>query len=161
MTFVLDTSAILSRRFNLSDPEVILPDLVVDEIRKGKLKSMLDSMDEMLRVVSPSEDSMCTVRENAAESGDLKSLSETDLQVLAVAYETNSTIITDDFAIQNVASLMSISYSGADLSGIKHEVKWRYRCTGCHRIYESPVGKCGVCGHEVVRSRAGARMKKK
>lgn len=157
MSYVLDTSAILSRRFNIAGSEVIIPNSVINEIRKGRLKAILDSMEEYIKTGSPSADSLDTVRRTAEKSGDLTELSNTDIDVIALAYETGSTIVSDDYAIQNVASLLSISYMGADLSGIRQQVIWKYRCTGCRKIFNSPVRSCPVCGHEVVRSRAGSR----
>lgn len=161
MKYVLDTSAIMSRRFNISGSDVIVPQSVIDEIQKGKLKYILDALDETLAVRSPSTQSVKAVREKASESGDLSSLSSTDIDVVALALETGYKIVSDDYAIQNVASLLSLEYMGADLSEIKHEVVWRYRCTGCKKVYDSPVKTCSVCGHEVIRTRSGARMKKK
>jgi len=161
MSYVLDTSAIISRRFNLAGPDVLIPDSVIEEIRKGKLKSMLDAMDETIKVMSPSRESIKAVREKARISGDLDELSDTDIDVIALAYETKSKIISDDFAIQNVASLLSIDFMGADISEIRQQVIWNYRCTGCRKFFTTPIGLCPVCGHEVVRSRAVSRKKKK
>lgn len=161
MKYVLDTSAIMSRRFNISGSEVIVPRSVIEEIQKGKLKYILDALDETLTVQSPSDGSVMTVKNRASDSGDLERLSGTDIDVIALALDTGSKIVSDDYAIQNVASLLSLEYMGADLSEIRHEVVWRYRCTGCRKVYEKPVATCDVCGHEVVRTRSGSRMKRK
>ncbi len=161
MSYVLDTSAILSRRFNLVGEEVLVPGSVIEEIRKGKLKSMLDSLEGILRVSSPASESVALVREKATESGDISELSATDIDVIALAYENGATVISDDFAIQNVSSLLSLAYAGADLTEIRQEVIWRYRCTGCRKVYNTAIGTCPVCGHEVVRSRSGSRIKRK
>lgn len=155
MTYVLDTSAILSRKFNISGSDVIVPSSVIDEIRKGKLKSLLDASLETIRIMSPSDTSIEIVRKKADESGDLNVLSRTDIDVIALAYETGSAVVSDDYAIQNVASMLSIKFTGADLSGITEKVVWKYRCTGCRKMYAQSIGLCPVCGHEVVRSRYG------
>lgn len=159
MGYVLDTSAILSRQFNLAGEGMIVPPSVVDEIRKGRLKAVLDSLEGVLKVMSPSEESLRKVRSKAEESGDLVELSDTDLDVLALANETGSTIISDDFDIQNVASMLSIPFMGAGLKGISQEVVWGYRCTGCRKRYSTKVSECIVCGHEVVRTRSASRKK--
>lgn len=159
MRYVLDTSAIVSRRFNLAGEDVLVPPSVIDEIRKGRLKSMLDSLEGIIRVVSPAQEFISEAREKAGESGDADELSPTDVDVIALAKETGSTVVSDDFAIQNVCSLLGIEYMGADLSEIKQEVLWKYRCTGCKKTYGTAVGTCRVCGHEVVRTRAGSRIR--
>lgn len=161
MSYVLDTSAIVSRRFNLAGEDVIVPSSVIEEIRKGKLKSLLDSLEGIISIVSPKSSSIDDVKRKASESGDIGSLSPTDIDVVALAYESGSTVVSDDFAIQNVCSLLNIGYMGADLSEIRQEVLWRYRCTGCRKIYRTPVQACPVCGHEVVRSRSGSRIRNK
>lgn len=160
MMYVLDTSAILSRRFNITAGDVIVPQSVVDEIRKGRMKVVLDSLEGIMRIESPTPESIAEVKAEAGKSGDLSSLSETDIDVIALAYQFSCTLISDDYAIQNVASHLSVRYMGADLSVIRREVTWRYRCTGCRKTYDEPVESCSVCGHEVVRTRAGAVKRK-
>ncbi len=161
MKYVLDTSAILSRRFNLASGDVIISPSVMGEIRKGKLRGMLESLEDSLKIMSPSVSSIEAVREAARGTGDLEVLSSVDIDVLALAHETGSTIISDDYAIQNVASRMGVQSLGAGISEIRDEVTWKYRCGGCHRIYSRQVSTCRVCGHDVVRTRRGARLRKK
>ncbi len=161
MNYILDTSAILSRRFNLSSADFIIPASVMEEITKGRLKSTLDTLQETARILTPARASREVVERSAKQSGDLSELSSTDIDVLALAIETGASIISDDYAIQNVASKLNLQYTGASITEIKTEVQWKYRCTGCRRAFKEPVGNCPVCGHEVVRTRRGARSKEK
>lgn len=161
MSYVLDTSAILSRRFNFTSRDIIIPESVINEIRKGRLRDTISSLEGALNVLSPSKKSVETVAEASRKSGDLEALSSTDVDVVALAYETGSIIITDDYAIQNVASHLGVEYQGANISEIANEVIWKFRCTGCRKIFSSPVESCPVCGHEVVRTRRGAKSRSK
>lgn len=161
MRYVLDTSAILSRRFNFASQDILIPKSVINEIRKGRLRETISSLEGALNILSPSRKSVEIVTEASRKSGDLDVLSATDLDVVALAYETGSLIITDDYAIQNVASRLGVKYQGANISEIKREVEWKFRCTGCRKTFSSPVQNCPVCGHEIVRTRRGARYRNK
>ncbi|WP_175266708.1 hypothetical protein [Acidiplasma cupricumulans] len=73
------------------------------------------------------------------------------MDIIALALQFNAIIITDDYAIQNVASRLKIKYSGASINEIKREIRWLYRCTGCHKIYNEDIKECPVCGHKLKR----------
>lgn len=150
--YVLDTSAILSRKLNLSEGNFIVPDSVMQEIRLGKIARNLSWQEENIRVMKPVKSSVQKVKETASASGDLEVLSEPDIDVLAVALETGGVIVTDDFAIENVASQLGLKFSGADLTPISRIVKWQFRCTGCGKRFMEYVKDCPVCGHTVRRT---------
>ncbi|AAT43105.1 type II toxin-antitoxin system VapC family toxin [Picrophilus oshimae] len=147
--FVIDTSAILSRRISIADDNYIFTPGVISEIKKGKLKIILDSVP--LNIKMPGIDSINAVIKAANETGDLHVLSNVDIEVIAMAYEIHGIIISDDYAIQNVARHMHIKYEGADLKTIDKKLKWRYRCTGCRRVYNDYIETCPVCGHKTKR----------
>ena len=148
---VLDTSAILSRKFNLNQENIVIPESVMEEVRLGKIARNLAWNEEGLRIFRPSASNASKVRDAAARTGDLEKLSATDIEVIAVALETGGTIITDDFAIENVASQLGLRFLGADLKPISREIKWQFRCTGCGKKFSSHRKQCPVCGHEVRR----------
>lgn len=150
-TFVLDTSAILSRKFNLNQENFVIPESVMEEIRLGKIARNLSWQEESLRVLRPIPSSIARVRDAASGTGDLEKLSATDIEVIAVALEIGGTIVTDDFAIENVASKLGLKFSGADLKPISGEIKWQFRCSGCGRRFSRHVKECPVCGHQVRR----------
>ena len=95
--------------------------------------------------------SISRVKDAARETGDLEKLSRTDIDVVAVALELGGTIVTDDFAIENVASRLGLKFLGADLKPISREVKWQFRCTGCGKRFSAHTKECPICGHEVRR----------
>lgn len=149
--FVLDTSAILSRKFNLNQDNLVIPESVMEEIRLGKIARNLTWQEEGLKIFRPVAASISRVREAAAMTGDLEKLSSTDIEVIAVALEVGGTIVTDDFAIENVASGLGLKFLGADLRPISREIRWQFRCSGCGKKFSAPRKECPVCGHEVRR----------
>ncbi len=147
----MDTSAILSRKFNLNQENLVVPESVLDEIRLGKIARNMEWQQGNLKVVQPLGSSISRVKDTAGETGDLEKLSSTDIDVVAVALELGGTIVTDDFAIENVASRLGLKFLGADLKPISREVRWQFRCTGCGKRFSAHTRECPVCGHEVRR----------
>jgi UPF0271 protein len=149
-TLVLDTSAILSGK---PAPDGILyaPPAVVDEFQAGgKSRRQLDYMLEAgLRVIPPQAASLGIAEEAATRTGDLAKLSEADLEVLALARDVHGCVVTDDYAIQNVAATLKIPFEPINQAGIKEVVQWQYRCIGCGKAYQQLAKECIVCGSEV------------
>lgn len=150
--FVLDTSAILSRKLNISQSGFIIPHSVMEEIKLGKIARSLSWQEEDLFIVDPARDSVEKVKATAKETGDLEAMSSTDIDVVAVALERGGTVVSDDFAIENVSSKLGIRFVGADLQSISRTIKWQFRCTGCGRRFSRHQVACPVCGHELRRT---------
>ena len=147
--YIIDTSAMLSGNLNISEDGYVYPESVINEIKKGSLEKILEVANITTR--SPGKEYIAKAREAALSTGDYNALSATDIDVLALAIELNGIIITDDYAIQNVAKYCGIAYSGGGISGIKKGIIWKYRCSGCHKIYDEYIKICPICGHEVKR----------
>ncbi len=147
--YIIDTSAILSGKLNISSSDYIFADSVINEIKKGSLEKILDAADMDVR--SPREKYVEIASIAAKKTGDYSVLSKTDIDVLALAMEYNGIIVTDDYAIQNVARQSGIEYTGSGIEPIMKSIVWKYRCTGCHRIYDKYIEVCPVCGHSVKR----------
>ena len=150
MLYIIDTSAILSGKINIASDDYVFPDSVISEIRKGNLKTIIESIDN-IRIEIPENKYIGEVITFAKKTGDYYVLSRTDIEVIALALQLNATIVSDDYAIQNVAKLMGLKYSGAGIDTIKKEIKWKYRCTGCHKIYKNYIEICPICGHKTKR----------
>ena len=85
--------------------------------------------------------------------GDSYLLSETDLDLLALALELKKTgfnpkVVTDDYSMQNVARKMKIDFIPVRTIGIKHMLKWSWYCPACYKKYNSKnkVNVCSICG---------------
>jgi UPF0271 protein len=111
-----------------------------------------------LKVKAPSEEFLNRVKASAITVGDSFFLSETDMQILALALELkaagyNPQIVTDDYSIQNVATQMGIEFAALATFGIRRLLEWVRYCPACHREYPADYGstKCTVCGTELKR----------
>lgn len=142
-SYILDTSAFLSGKPVPSDIEIIIPESVLNEIKdKTKILYLLENS----KIVNPSEISLKIAKEAAIRTGDINKLSDTDIDIIALSLEFDATVITDDFAIQNVLKFLNIKYTGMSMKEIENNFKWIYRCTGCKRYFSKYYDFCPVCG---------------
>lgn len=109
---------------------------------------------EDVTVFEPSSAAVEQVREAAENVGE--ELSAADMQVLALALEKDAIIVSDDYGVQNVASVLDVRYEGFLKEEITDEIEWVYRCTGCGKTFPVAVteGKtCSDCGNRLKRVR--------
>jgi UPF0271 protein len=99
--------------------------------------------------VDPDRNSVSRVRESAVSRGEAAVLSTTDIDLLALALQLQAFIISDDYALQNVARSMRIGVIPIRQKGSRN-IRWKYRCSGCGRYYREP-GECRVCGALIQR----------
>lgn len=157
MKLILDSSAVLNNfqlnNFQLNnfqpgiDNEIIVPDSVAHELKsdegKEKLKTLLALGAELER---PSEKFLMRTKDVAESIGELGRLSDTDLEVIALALEKKACVVSDDYSIENICSYAGIDFLPVSTKGIKRVFKYRYRCTGCGRYYKRCYEECPVCG---------------
>jgi UPF0271 protein len=96
--------------------------------------------------------------EIANRLGDLHVLSQTDLELLALALELkseglNPKIVTDDYSMQNVANKMKIEFIPLATKGINHHLKWIRYCPACYKKYSNnfTLKICLICGTKLKR----------
>ncbi len=101
-------------------------------------------------IESPREELLRQVREAALESRD--ELSPVDLELLAKAleYRRECILVTDDYAIQNLARRLEIQVKNITQPRIRRVVTWEWECQGCRRRYTAG-GDCPVCGSPLKR----------
>ena len=99
-----------------------------------------------MEIREPSRKNLEIIKLNAEKTGDLDILSDIDQKILAIAYETKSTIVSDDFAIQNVALYMNIEYISCSGKTIKELRKWKYKCSACNFVSNNKNSECITCG---------------
>jgi len=159
---VLDTSAFLAGfdPFSVSEDQATVPK-VEEEIRGNSMtwvrfKTAVEN--GKVKVKSPSEDFWNKVKASADKVGDSFFLSETDLQILALALELKAEgytpqIVTDDYSIQNVATQMGIDFVSLATFGIRRLLEWVRYCPACHREYPADYNSttCTVCGTALKR----------
>lgn len=151
---VLDTSAVLSGQWQEGD--VVTTPGVIDEFEEGghSWRMFQYAREAGLRVMLPPDEAVQKVLAAARRTGDLVALSETDVQVLALAaWLDDAIVVTDDYAMQNVAVELDLRYEGVAEEGISEQWVWRRRCSSCGRWVAEEAKRCPVCGGPVRRVR--------
>ncbi|HDQ06035.1 MAG TPA: hypothetical protein ENN36_04855 [Candidatus Bathyarchaeota archaeon] len=159
---VLDTSAFIAGFDPLAVPE---KQYTVPEVKKELIAGSMPWVrfnaaieNGKLTVRSPKSSFFQDVQEASRKVGDMRYLSEADLQVLALALELKGgglspVIVTDDYSIQNVANKIDVEFTSLMTFGIKFRFKWILYCPACYRKYPSDYKfkVCEVCGTELKR----------
>ena len=159
---VLDTSAFVAGFDPFSsDKEQMIAPKVEEEIKRNSMVKMrfeaaLES--GRIKVMAPSQESLKQAKMTANEVGDSFKLSETDIELLALALELKATgyapqIVSDDYSIQNVATQLGIEFLALATLGIKRLLEWIRYCPACYREYpaNSSTKECQVCGTALKR----------
>lgn len=130
--------------------------LVLQEVKHHNVGSSL--IHTRVQVTEPSPESVSRVRSTATRTGDFGALSDTDVSLLALALDLtrtdgNTHLVTDDFAVRNVAEILSIPLSETSMKGGEWKnITWRLFCKGCGKQYTNPkLTECPVCGTKLVR----------
>ena len=119
---VLDATAFYAGIPFSSQDSYYVTTMVYDEIKHIKknhsaLEILLDS--KRLVIHDPDINFEEKVRYTAKETGDLKSLSNEDISSISLSLEFNTALISDDFAISNVAKQLGIEIIPLMTKGIK------------------------------------------
>jgi len=159
---VLDTSAFIAGFDPLAVPE---KQYTVPEVKKELIAGSMPWMrfnaaieNRKLTVKNPKSSVLQEIQEASRKVGDMRYLSEADLQILALALELKGRglsplIITDDYSIQNVANKIDVEFTSLLTFGIKFRFKWILYCPACYRKYppDYKFKICEVCGTELKR----------
>ncbi len=150
---VLDSSAFYAGiPFSSNEPSYITP-LVYNEI--DHIKKDHDAIHILIETkrltVNEPEDKFVTAASDAAKkSGDFSNLSNEDISTIALSLQLKAELVTDDFALSNVAKNLSIKVIPVMTSGIKNVIIWKYYCPGCKTDF-SKVTECPRCGNRLKR----------
>ena len=99
----------------------------------------------------PEEAVVERVERTARESGDAEELSTTDVRLLAAAFELDARLVTDDYAMQNVAERLDVRIELIAREGITEERDWDFQCAGCGREFDEHKDRCPICGSDLAR----------
>jgi len=127
--------------------------LVYKEIQHIKAKQgALDMLQQTnrLQVRDPEEKTISIVNDAAEKTGDKQTISEQDVSIIALALENGIELITDDFAVTNVAKQLGIKTSSLMTQGIKTVGKWISYCSVCGKEF-SKEKECPICGNKLNR----------
>lgn len=148
MTLILDASVFFSE-IPVEEPAYTTPSVVM-ELSDIHARCRFEALVAAgLSVREPRKEDLLRVDATARRTGDTEVLSGTDRDILALALELQATLVTDDFAVQNVAHRLGIETRSIRQRPAR-PIRWRYRCTGCGRYWKEP-GDCPICGASIKR----------
>ena len=127
--------------------------LVYEEIKHIKeshdvLGTLIDT--KRLQIREPSSNSVHAANIAASESGDISELSSQDISILALCIEAGGHLVSDDYAISNVAKRLGLKVEPIMTRGIRTVGRWIYYCPGCKTQSQSHI-ECNVCGTRLNR----------
>ncbi len=148
----MDASAILRSTMDFSRGNYLIPQAAYAEVLDGTARAALEDgiRNGDIKVAEPAPEALEKAREAASATGDVESLSDADLQLLALALEHAAAVVSDDYAIQNTAAELGLEVVATSADGIKKHIRWRWVCGGCGKSMDGS-GVCGVCGHKARR----------
>lgn len=155
--YVLDTSALYYGKDLPADYELVISPGVARELERDGMAQRLEMLlATRIRVLSPSRRNLAKVESEGRRTGDATRLSDTDKEILALAMDLGYQLLTDDYSIQNMATVLGVPYSGVDQKGITRVLQWESRCTGCGKAFAADTKECDVCGSPTkMRSKRG------
>ncbi len=150
---ILDASAFYAGVPFRSSNDYYTTSLVYDEIRHIKknhsaLEILLET--NRLKIREADKESTEAATKAAKDTGDFPQLSKQDMSIIALCIEMNGEIISDDFAISNVAKNLGLKISPIMTQGIKDVGKWIHYCPGC-RTNHTNGKECPMCGTPLKR----------
>ena len=150
---ILDASAFYAGVPFRSSEDCYTTSSVYDEIKHIKknhdaLGTLLET--NRLKIREPDSESTKSAIKASKDTGDFPQLSKQDMSVIALCIETKGEIITDDFAISNVAKNLELKISPIMTKGIKDVGKWVHYCPGCRTNHSSGT-ECPACGTPLKR----------
>jgi UPF0271 protein len=149
--YILDATAFMDSH-EVEGPTATVP-RVRDELQDASAYRY-DAMEGSgMHIQIPDEAAVDRVRTVAKDTGDGDTLSETDVQLLAGALELDATLVTDDYAMQNVAEHLDVPVEMIAKEGIEEVRDWDFQCQGCGREYDERRERCPICGSDLSRKR--------
>jgi len=160
---VLDTSALLHWPIERCRGQVVSILQQTELSRVDEQRWMLiETLDMEWRTANMDERQV--VLDFAAKTGDLPRLSDVDIDLLALAIANQTSLVTDDYRMKNVAREAGIDVEGVMTNGGKQQWKWVLRCIGCRQTEEvsseasrskkDDVKVCDRCGSPMKLKRA-------
>ena len=146
---ILDTSAFINE-YHTDEQTASVPQ--VHEELEGEHAFRFDAEEGAgMHIHIPSEETVEKISRAAGETGDADELSETDLVLVAAAFELDGTLVTDDYAMQNVAEHLGVAVEVIAREGISEQRDWRFQCQGCGREFDDHRDRCPICGSDLSR----------
>jgi len=155
MTDYIADSAVFIMGHPVDSSLLITVPSVVDELKSSEAVLRFDLAREGGARVEVAEPEMVDeVLEMAGYTQDIEELSSTDIDILAKAleYKDSAVLLTDDYAVQNVAVLLGIDVKPVAQKNIRDILVWEKECVGCRKRFDDG-DVCPVCGSPLKKRR--------
>jgi UPF0271 protein len=133
---------------------------VTDELRQQTgpfYRLNVSTASGKMRIQSPTRSSFSEVLGEARALGDKVVLSTTDASIVALALDLRKEgktpiIVSDDYAVQNVAEALKLNYQSLATFGIRQKFNWVLYCPACFKQYPNDNAQdCLICGTKLKR----------
>ena len=155
MTYYIADSAVFIMGYPVESTLLITVPSVVNELKSSEAAMRFElAREEGARVEAPQPDMMEDVLIMAKHTRDVEELSTTDIEILAKALERkdNATLLTDDYAVQNVAVMLGIDVKPIVQKKIRDILVWEKQCVGCRKRFDEG-DICPICGSDLKKRR--------
>ena len=127
---ILDTAALLAWPVERLSKGIVAKSQL-NELEKVSIEKamLIESID--LIWVSPDETNLVKARNAASNSGDFPKSSLVDIDLIALCFQLNEVLYTDDYRIQNTLTKAGKSWKSVIQKGIDDVWVWMKVCTGC------------------------------
>jgi UPF0271 protein len=147
--YVLDASAFIEE-YHTDEPIATVP--MVREELEDESAYRFDALEGSgMHLHIPDGETVERIERAARETGDFAELSRTDVRLVAATFELDGRLVTDDYAMQNVAEKLDLRVEVIAREGISEQRDWRFQCAGCGREFDENHDRCPVCGSELSR----------
>jgi endoribonuclease Nob1 len=151
---ILDAGAFYAGIPFLSCGNYCTTQAVFDEVKHikkshGAIEALLDS--GSLHIIDPDKKNIGKARDAAKKTGDYQKLSQADFSIIGLALELEATLLTDDYAVANVAATLKIPVKSTSSKGIREIRKWISYCSACGRAFGPEAKECPQCGNKLRR----------
>ncbi|MDO9518053.1 MAG: NOB1 family endonuclease [Methanosarcinaceae archaeon] len=155
MTYYIADSAVFIMGYPVESTLLITVPSVVNELKSSEASIRFDLAHETgARVEMPQPEMIEEVLGMAKHTRDIEELSTTDIDILAKALERkdDAILLTDDYAVQNVAVMLGIDVKPVVQKKIRDIIVWEKQCVGCRKRFDDG-DICPICGSELKKRR--------
>ena len=153
--YALDAGAFYSGVVFLSSSlQYCTTQAILDEVKHikkshGAIEALIES--NTLQILNSDRESIQNVVAAARGTGDHAKLSEADISIIALALQLGIMLVTNDYAVANVATTLKIPVKSVAGKGITHTRRWIAYCSACGRAFGPNAKECRLCGNRLRR----------
>jgi endoribonuclease Nob1 len=153
--YALDAGAFYTGLVFLSSAyQYLTTQAIFDEVKHikrshGAIEALLES--NTLQVLNSDRKNIDKVVAAARRTGDYQKLSEADISIIALALQLKIVLVTNDYAVANVATTLKIPVKSVASKGVMHTRRWIAYCSACGKAFGPNAKECRLCGNRLRR----------